>query len=604
MKNLSYENVELKSGFLYEKQKLNEEVTIEAVYDRFFDTGRIDAFNCDWKEGMEKKPHVFWDSDVAKWMEGAAYILKKKKRPDLEEKIEKLIDKIEENQWEDGYFNIYFTVCEPQNRFTNRDCHELYCAGHLFEAACAYYEATGKDRFLKAMEKYADCIERIFIKEKSAAFVTPGHEEIELALIRMYQVTKNEKYLEMARFFLDNRGVSDEESGEREKWCLKSYDQSHLPVREQKEAMGHAVRACYLYAAMADFASETKDEKMLLACHELFSDIINKKMYITGALGSTRIGEAFTVAYDLKNDKAYAETCASIAMMLFAHRMQKNDNNAIYADIIEREIYNGMIAGLSLDGRAFFYENPLEIDLKNYTRFSSTKTKEDYAITQRKVVFGCSCCPPNLNRILASIGNYVYGYEKDTIFVNQFAGSVAEFDGMKIEQITDFPKSGNITLKTENVKKLYIRIPSWCKTYKISADYNIENGYAVILNPSSEISVEFVMEARLFESNIAVTENVGKVALQYGPFVYAAESVDNIENLHSIYIDKNVKVKPCYSEEFKGYILDVKSYKKLGSENLYSDYSEKFEDFSLKMIPFATFANRGESNMKVWFNVI
>lgn len=604
MKNLGYENVDIKSGFLYEKQKLNEEVTINAVYDRFYDTGRIEAFDFKWKEGMDKKPHIFWDSDIAKWIEGAAYILKKNKRPDLEEKIESLIDKIEENQWDDGYFNIYFTVCEPEKRFTNRSCHELYCAGHLFEAACAYYEATGKDRFLKLMEKYADCIERIFIKEKSAAFVTPGHEEIELALIRMYKVTKKEKYLKMAQFFLDNRGEKEEDGGEGMEWAFNSYDQSHKPVREQKEAMGHSVRAGYLYAAMADFAAETKDEEMLRACKDLFFDIVNKKMYITGALGSTRVGEAFTVAYDLKNDKAYAETCASIAMMLFAHRMQRTENNAIYADVIERQIYNGMISGLSLDGTAFFYENPLEIDLKNYTRFSSTKSKEDYAITKRKVVFDCSCCPPNLSRILASIGNFIYGYEKDSVFINQFAGSVANVDGMKIEQITDYPKSGDVIIKTENVKKLYIRIPGWCKNYKISQKFIIENGYAVVENPEKEIEVNFLMEARLIQSNTEVTANAGRVCIQYGPFVCAAESIDNVNNLHSLFIDKKLEYKASYSDEFKGFKLDVKAYKKLTNDSLYSDFDENFEDFTLKMIPFATFANRGESNMLVWFNVI
>lgn len=601
MKISGFENVEVKSGFLYEKQKLNEEVTIDAVYDRFYETGRFDAFLCKWKEGKDKKPHIFWDSDVAKWIEGAAYILKKNKRADLEEKIEKVIDAIEENQWEDGYFNSYYTVCEPENRFTHRGHHELYCAGHLFEAACAYYEATGKDRFLKAMEKYADCIERIFIKEKSAAFVTPGHEEIEIALLKMYRTTKKSKYLDMARFFIEERGKKSEYEYEG---YIDKYSQSHTLVREQKTAEGHSVRACYLYAAMADFAAETNDSEMFSVCKTLFSDIVNKKMYITGALGSTRVGEAFTVEYDLKNDKAYAETCASIAMMLFALNMQKNENNAIYADIIERQIYNGMIAGLSLDGTAFFYENPLEIDLKNYTRFSSTKTKEEYAITQRKVVFDCSCCPPNLNRILASIGNFIYGYEKDAVFVNQFAGSVAHIDGMNIEQITDYPKTGDVTFKTENIKKLYIRIPTWCKNYKISQDYAIENGYAVIENPQKEVKVNFIIEARLIQSNTEVTANAGKVCVQYGPFVCAAESIDNINNLHSLYIDKKLEYKADYNDDFKGFILDVKAYKKVTSDSLYSDFDENFEDFTLKMIPFATFANRGESNMLVWFNVI
>lgn len=601
MKILEYENVDIKGGFLYEKQKMNEETTIDAVYNRFYETGRVEAFACKWHEGMENRPHIFWDSDVAKWIEGASYILKKNKRLDLEEKIESIIDDIEENQWEDGYINSYYTVCEPEARFTNRDRHELYCAGHLFEAACAYYEVTGKDRFLKIMEKYADCIERIFMIEKTAAFTTPGHEEIEIALLKMYRTTKKSKYLDMAKFFIEERGKKEETEYI---YGNHKYAQSHVEPKNQRTAEGHSVRACYLYAAMADLAAETNDEQLYNACKAIFNDIVEKKMYITGGLGSTRVGEAFTASYDLKNDKAYAETCASIAMMFFSLNMLKNENNAVYADIIEREIYNGMISGLSLDGKAFFYENPLEIDLENYTRFSSTESKEDYAITQRKEVFGCSCCPPNLNRVLASVGRYIYGYEKNTVYVNQFADSTADFDGMKITQKTAYPKNGEITIISENVKKLCIRIPSWCKKYEISEPYTIENGYAVIENPKTELKVNFIMTARLIQSNVKVTANSGKAAVIYGPFVCAAESVDNVCNLHSLYIDKKMEYKASYSEYFHGFELEVKGYKKLTPDSLYSDFDENFENYTLKMIPFACFANRGESNMLVWFNVI
>ena len=357
MEFIGFDKVSLESGFLHEKQKLNREVTLDAVYNRFYETGRFDAFKCDWKEGMEKQPHYYWDSDVAKWMEAVAYILKKESNPELEAKVENLIDEIEKNQSPDGYFNIFFTVIEPDKRFFERTAHELYCAGHLFEAAVAYFECTGKDRFLKLMEKYADHIIRVFVEEKTAKFITPGHEEIELALVRMYSATKKKKYLDLAKFFIDNRGYAEAEK--------EYYSQSHLPVREQKTAEGHAVRACYLYAAMADVAYETGDTELYEVCKTLFADIVNKKMYITGGIGSTRKGEAFTVPYDLKNDKAYAETCAAISLMFFAHRMMRFENDAKYADVIERVLYNGMISGLSLDGTSFFYENPLEIDLKN-----------------------------------------------------------------------------------------------------------------------------------------------------------------------------------------------------------------------------------------------
>lgn len=596
MITLPFQNVVLKNGFLYDKQILNETTTINAVYNRFYDTGRVSAFRCDWQEGQPNKPHIFWDSDVAKWMEGAAYILHKKKDPDLEEKIEWAIDQIEKNQCEDGYFNSYFITCAPELRYTNRDWHELYCAGHLMEAAAAYYEATGKDRFLKLMEKYVDCIEKAFVTEKTAKFVTPGHQEIELALVRMYRATNDLRYLKLAKFFIDQRGYEPDIP-------IPKTTQSHLPVREQTEAAGHCVRACYMYSAMADLAYETNDRELYEACKTLFNDIITKKMYITGGIGSTRMQEIFTIDYDLLNDKAYAETCAAIALMFFAHRMLRFENDSVYADLIERILYNGMIAGLSLDGKSFFYENPLEINLNNYKRFISPKHMERFAITQRVEVFSCSCCPPNLNRVLASLGNYIYGYEDDAFYVNQFAGSEASVGGMKITQKTDFPKSGKIVLQTENIKTLCIRIPAWCKEYTVSAPYTIRNGYAVIENPTGEVTVDLVMKPLLIQSNPEIYENNGKAAVCYGPFVCAGESVDNTENLHSIFIDKNFQATAQYDDTLCGYTLKVKAYRRQATQALYCAYEENFENYILHLIPYAAFANRGESNMCVWFGV-
>lgn len=600
MNNVSYKNTSLKSGFLYKKQELNKAVTIDAVYNRFYETGRIAAFSCKNIE-EDKKPHCYWDSDVAKWIEGAAYILQKEQNPELEKKIESIIDGIEENQGEDGYFNIYFTVYEPDKRFSDRENHELYCAGHLFEAAVAYYEATGKDRLLKLMEKYADYLKKVFMEEKSASFVTPGHEEIELALIRLYRATGKKPYLELAAFFLNNRGVAKEQViyGEgNEKGA-----QSHLPVREQMTAEGHCVRACYLYSAMADLAYETKDEELYKACKTIFEDIVNKKMYITGGIGSTRNGEAFTVAYDLKNDKAYAETCAAISLMFFAQRMMRFENNAMYADIIERVLYNGMISGLSLTGDSFFYENPLEIDMRNYYRFPIKNWNETYAITNRVAVFACSCCPPNLNRVLASLGDYIYGYEGKTIYVNQFAGSEATVEDMRIAQETNFPKNNEVKITTDGAEKLCVRIPSWCAKFEVNAEYRVENGYAVIDNPTGEIVVKLDMTPFLVESNAEVYGNCGEGAVCCGPFVCAAEAIDNVENLHSIFIDKNLEAEAVYSDEFAGFKLKVKAYRKISGEKLYSRYSENFEDYTLNMIPYAAFANREDCNMCVWFNV-
>ncbi len=354
---------------------------------------------------------------------------------------------------------------------------------------------------------------------------------------------------------------------------------------------------------MADLAYETNDEELYKVCKALFEDITGGKMYITGGIGSTRLGESFTVKYDLKNDKAYAETCAAISLMYFTHRMMQFENEAKYADIIERILYNGMISGLSLSGDAFFYENPLEIDLKNYHRFSHSEHKEYYAITQRAKVFFCSCCPPNLNRVLASLGGYVYGVEVKTIYVNQFVSSKAEIDGMIIIQKNDFPKNNEVVIKADGAEKICVRIPSWCVEVDINANYTLENGYVIIENLGEEIKIVFDMAPFIVQANSKVYEDCGKVALCVGPYVMATEAVDNIEKFHRIFIDKNLKAEVCYSSDFFGFKAKVRACVKRCGDELYSRYNDDFEDVELNMIPYAAFANRGESNMCVWFNV-
>ena len=605
MKYIEGKNVRITDGFWKAKQELNRSTTMDAVWNRFSDTGRIAAFNFDWKEGMENKPHIFWDSDVAKWMEAAAYLIAEKYDADLEAKVEGLIDRIEENQGDDGYFNIYYTVCEPENRFAYRSCHELYCAGHLMEAAVAYFKATGKERFLKCMEKYADYIYKVFIVEKSAAFVTPGHQEIELALIRMYNATKNTRYLEMAEFFVEQRGNNEKDKPVTNDKIMKNnmYAQSHLPARKQKTAVGHAVRALYWYKAMADLAYEKNDEELADTCRELFTDIVNKKMYITGGVGSTHFGEAFTVDYDLPDETAYNETCASIAMIFFCKSMMKLENKTVYADIIEKELYNGMLSGLSLDGKAFFYENPLEINLRNHTRHTSVESLERLPITQRKEVFECSCCPPNINRTFATINEYIYGVDGDTLYVNQFMSSEADFEGVNVKQSTNYPVDGKVDLSFENAKTVKIRIPCWCDEYTVSCEFEVEENYIKVTNPRN-IKIEFVMKPLLMYANSKVSSNVGKVALQYGPVVYCAESVDNIENLHSLYVDKNVNASVEYCGKCGMNKISLKGFKVKEAENLYYSGDMEFEDTTINFVPYSTFANRGESNMAVWFKTL
>ncbi|MBQ8849898.1 MAG: glycoside hydrolase family 127 protein [Clostridia bacterium] len=599
MKIFDRAEVKLTSGYLFDKQELNRRITVDAVYDRFFDTGRIEAFKLGWKEGGENKPHIFWDSDVAKWMEGAAYILSEHPDAELEARIDAIVADVKRGQHSDGYFNIYFTVVEPDGHFTNRDRHELYCAGHLMEAAVALDKYCHKGELLECMDKYADCIYKAFISEKTAKFSTPGHEEIELALVRMYCHTGKKKYLEMAEYFINTRGAVDEQ-------MKGSYDQSHLPVREQSEVVGHAVRAMYLYTGMAKLAKETGDKALFEACKRLWADATEKKMYVTGGLGSTYIGEAFTSAYDMPNDTAYTETCASIGLMFFANAMLALENDAKYADVIERAMYNGMMSGLSLDGKAFFYENPLEISLsEHFSLEGAGRTfkvmKRKLPITERVEVFKCSCCPPNIVRLFPSFGEYIYGCEGDTLYVNQFVSSQLSSGDVGCVMTADYPRSGSISITPEGVKRVAIRIPSWCKSFGLNKPYREEKGYAVVECDGSEIALTLDMTPRAVWADPRVRRDAGRLCIMRGPVVYCAEGVDNGENLHRFSIDADFGWTEKENEAFGLPTLEIDAYElKSTGDGLYTSSAPTKEKTRLTLIPYNCFANRGESDMLVW----
>lgn len=598
---IKLKNVKITGGFWKEIEEKNRCVTMNSVYKRFTDTGRFAALRCD-KEN--KDVHFFWDSDVAKWLEGAANILEREFDPELYKKAESAISDIIDNQWEDGYINSYYTVTEPEKRFTDRGMHELYCAGHLIEAAVRWHEATGEDRFLRAVEKYADLIHRIFVTQKSAGFVTPGHEEIELALIKLYRATGTEKYLELAKFFINERGkIKEVNMG----FDNPLYMQSEKPVRKMSEANGHAVRACYLYAAMALLANETGDKELFSACKKLYSDIVTKKMYITGGIGQSDIGEAFTVPYDLPPETAYAETCAAISLMFFSENMLSLENDSIYADTIERIMYNGMLSGLSADGKSFFYENPLEVNLRNHKKNVSVNKQMRLPITQRKEVFDCSCCPPNLNRVLSSMEGYIYRLGDKTLYIDQFIESEMEEGGIKAVMTTDYPYDSKITLSVSGADRAAVRIPFWCDEFKTSESYRIENGYAFIENPG-KVEIEFEMKPKLYFANPECDYLSGQAAFMLGPVVYAAEGIDNAFNLSNVYIDENInaavseKDLSLGSPEFNTVTVD--GYIKKSSKKLYSDREGELERVKIKLIPYRLFANRGESDMRVWINYL
>lgn len=603
MNKINFSNIEIKEGFWKTKQDMVKNYTVDAVYNRFKETHRFDALKCDWHDGDENMPHIFWDSDVAKWIEGVSYILEKERNERLEKIIDNAVDLIVKNSDQHGYFNSHFLVTRKNERFCHRGDHELYCAGHLIEAAIAYKNATGKDKFLKAMCKYADYIEQVFVKEKTAEFVTPGHPELELALIRLYEETNEPRYIKLAEFFIDEHGKHQCDKDSFYSICKDfnaMYNQDEIPLKDRKTADGHSVRAMYLMCGVADVASYRNDKELLEACKRVFDNVANKRMYITGGIGSTHIGEAFTVDYDLPNRTAYAETCAAISLAMFAGRMQAIEPNSKYADVVEKVIYNGFLSGVSMDGKAFFYENPLEIDADFNEVNTSTNSKERYPITERKEVFGCSCCPPNIVRFIPSIADYMYTYNDDTLYVHQYINSKTDCEDIRICQSTNYPESGNIKITCSSPKKrIALRIPGWCRSFKINAEYTMENGYAII-EAQEEIIIDFDMPVMAMSANRRVHDDAGRIAIMRGPVVYCAEGIDNFSDLKNVRLDIHGEYT-IEKSEFLLPALKTIAYRDYESEHLYKPATDDYEKTEIKLIPYYAFANRGTSEMLVWF---
>lgn len=615
--SVSFENISLMNGFWHNRQKINEDVTVDAVYKRFSETGRIDALKGDWKEGRPNKPHIFWESDIAKWIEGAAYKLQKERDPDLEKKIDEIVDYMEAYQSEDGYLNIYFTVVEPDARFIRCTDHELYCAGHLIEAAIAYHNATGKDKLLRIVKRYIQLIDRVFRVEQSAAFDTPGHQEIELALYKLYKYTGQEKYLTLVEYFIETRGRSDRD--ETYDFADLDYMQAHLPVREQFTAEGHCVRAIYLYSAMADLALEKQDEALYKACDTLFENITERRMYITGGVGSTHRGEAFTFDYNLPEYTAYAETCGSIALALFARRMWLINPDNKYADIAELAIYNTALAGISFSGDSFFYENPLATDPRR-NDFNDTRRpglKEHLPLLERAKIFDCSCCPPNILRFIQSIGDFMYSTSGDTVhahcYMDGYAKIPLEKGDARIYQRTEYPYDGRVVFDVEagGGFRLAVRIPGWARSFNITLNgdlcpYSLKDGYAYIdrdLEDGDKIILELAMPVKVIEANPLVYDVCGRAAIKRGPIVYCAEGVDNEFNLRDVRINRETKwelqEQLIADTPVKSIVGPAKIRKNI--RNLYSQNPVALKDVTLKLIPYYARANRGRSQMNIWF---
>ena len=604
IKAVSMQNIDINGGFWYEKQKLVHDVSMWNVYKRFKETGRFDAFHFTWKEGMPNRPHIFWDSDVAKWMEAVAYYCEKQRAPEMEAIVDDVVDAIEEHRMKDGYFNSYFELLEPENRFTRWNDHELYCAGHLLEAAIAYKHATGKDKFFKLMKDYIDLIYQVYYVEKSAAFCFPGHEEIELALVKLYRETGEKKYLDLSLYFVDARGKSDP---------IDSNIQSHLPVRKQKTAEGHSVRACYLYSAVADLAKETGDSELFDVAETLFNNITRRRMYVTGAIGQTCVWEQFMGDYDLPNQTAYAETCANLALALFARRMSVLNPDAKYADTAELVLYNSFISGMSLDGKSFFYSNMQEYDHVVPTRNYHDGHRIFTPAPQRVEVFSCSCCPPNVVRTVASIADFMYTADENTVWMHQYFASHAAFDGAEIDVATAYPydETVNITYKGKS-QTLALRIPGWCKQYTVcknGAAVETEKNKGYVYLPVADgdaLTLTLSMPVRFVEANPRVWEDAGRVAVACGPIVYCMEGVDHKDiPLRDIRLKRDADYTRVTDETLGVPVLKTTGLVRTWKDDvLYADESDgalcDVSPCDVTLIPYYAIANRGESDMIIW----
>lgn len=572
------------------------------------------------QEAGEFTGMVFQDSDIGKWLEAVAYSLTTHPDAALERTADEVIELLEAAQREDGYLDTYFIVKDPKNRWKClRDCHELYCAGHLLEGAMAYWQATGKDRFLNVMRRYVDYIATVFGRGEGQMRGYPGHEEIELALCKLYDVTGEKKYLDLAAYFIDERGRDPKYFLEERKtrgdafhWEGNDaqgmeYFQAHAPVREQTEAVGHAVRAVYLYSGMADVAMRTGDEGLLEACRRLYRNIADKRLYVTGAIGSTYIGEAFTFDYDLPNDTAYAETCASVGLIFFMKRMLEADGAAEYGDMMERALYNTVLAGMAMDGKSFFYVNPLEV----FPEADEKDPSKRHVKTVRQKWFACACCPPNVARLLADLGSYIYRRKGSAVTADLFIGSrLALPGGAELIQTSEVPFGGKVTFTLRGAAQgfsLRVRCPEWAEGVTCTAPCRKENGYIAIQKDwqdGDSVTLVFGMEPRRIYANPLVRQDAGKVCLMRGPLVYCLEEADNGANLHLLRLPEGEPVETVRGEGalFGMTLLRAKGRRFVphGSRLYAPDRQGREEETRLTFVPYFAWGNRDKGEMAVY----
>ena len=583
MHQVDFSKVHIDDAFWNPRLENNALQTIPVCIDQIENrTGRIRNFE-NAASGEGGHSGIFFDdSDVYKAVEGFAYSLVNHPDTALEHKTDEWIAKFAAAQQPDGYLNTYYTLAQPDGRWTDTDKHEMYCAGHMLEAAIAYYRATGKREMLDVATRMVDHMMSLFGPGKRDWL--PGHEEIELALCKLFGLTGEEKYLDFAYWLLEERGHGNGHYADGP-W-VPGYYQDLMPVRDLRTISGHAVRAMYLFCGMADVASYRSDTGYMEALDSLWEDVVGRQMYVTGGIGVSYCTEGFSEPFDLPNDKAYCETCASIGMVLWNHRMNELKGDARYADVLERALYNGVLAGISQSGDRFFYVNPLESDGNHH----------------RQAWYGCACCPSNVCRFIPSIGNYIYGTSNDgSLWVNQYIGSSTSFsigrNKVDVQLTSQLPVEGRVILTFATALKgsLRLRIPTWTTRFEVSVNgvannYAVERGYAVVdceWRKGDVVSIDMDMPVMLLKADARVKADEGKVAVQRGPFVYCAEAIDNADCYDAIVVDDSTSWK-CSADPMLGAIQKLTAVR---------------DGQTATLIPYYCWDNREPSLMKVWFDL-
>lgn len=578
IEQIDFSHVKINDNFWSPRLSKHVSATLPVCIDQIENqTGRIRNFENAAKGEGEHSGIFFDDSDVYKALEGMAYSLINNPDPELEKKADEWIDKFAAAQQPDGYINTFYTLTGLDKRWTNMDKHEMYCAGHMIEAGVAY----GKRKLLDVCIRMTDHMMSQFGPGKR--HWVPGHEEIELALVKLYQTTQEQKYLDFAYWLLEERGHGHGTMGDEGKWDPVYY-QDIVPVRQLTDISGHAVRCMYLYCGMADVAALKNDTGYIAAMDRLWDDVVHRNMYITGGIGSSHDNEGFTEDYDLPNLDAYCETCASVGMVLWNQRMNQLTGDSKYIDVLERSLYNGALAGISLGGDRFFYVNPLE-------------SKGDH---HRQEWYGCACCPSQLSRFLPSIGNYIYASSDDALWVNLYIGNTGQIrigeTDILLTQETDYPWDGSVklTISTSQPleKEIRLRIPNWCKTYDLSINgkrINVseEKGYAVIKDWKSQdvIALDMDMPVEIVAADPHVKENFGKRAIQRGPLVYCMEEIDNPVYFDQIQLSPSTTFQTAFASDILNGIKTIKTNGRAQSATF---------------IPYYAWDNRKAGKMRVW----